>query len=90
MTKTRVKIKNPNSPQIKAYASAVRKGLKSQHVVPKENSWAVKKLGVSRPSKVFDTQKKAINYGRKIAKKNKVDLFIHKSNGRIKSRETYF
>lgn len=90
MTKKILKRRNLNNPQIKSYAKAVKKGLHGQHIILAESGWAVKRAGARQPSKILPTQKKAINYGRKIARKNKVDLFIHKSNGRIKSRETYF
>ncbi len=89
MTKRLVKLKNPNSPQIKAYERAVKKGLKSQHVIPVENGWAVKRAGSTRLTRVFDMQTKAVKYGKKIARHNKVELFVHKSNGRIKTRKSF-
>lgn len=81
--------KNLNNPQIKSYARAVRKGLCSQHIVPLNNGWAVKRGGATRATKVFNTQKRAILYGEKIAKNNRADLFIHKLDGRIKSRKSF-
>jgi len=45
--------------------------------------WAVKKSKNGRASKRFKTKKKAVDYGRKIAKKNKPSkLFVQKKSGR--------
>ncbi|NQU82458.1 MAG: DUF2188 domain-containing protein [Parcubacteria group bacterium] len=70
---------------------AVKKGLESYHVIPLGSChWAVKKAGSNnRLTKVLPTQKQAISHGKKIAKSNKTELFIHKADGRIKSRESY-
>ena len=89
MTKKILPRKNPNNPQIKSYASAVKKGLKSQHIIPIENGWGVKCAGSSRLTKVFSTQERAVSHGKRIAKNNKTELFVHKANGRIKSRKSY-
>ncbi len=89
MIKKVLKRRNLNNPQIKSYAKAVKRGLSSQHIIQVNNGWAVKKAGSSRLTQVLSTQKKAVAYGRKIARNNKVDLFIHKADGRIKNRETY-
>lgn len=45
--------------------------------------WAVKKSENGRASKRFKTKKKAVDYGRKIAKKNKPSkLFVQSKRGR--------
>ena len=65
------------------------------HVVPrKRGRWAVKKENSSRASKTFDSKKKAVNYGRKKAKRkagrnSKSELLIHKRNGRIHDKRSY-
>jgi len=89
MRKKALPRKNLNNPQVKAYSRALKKGLLNHHIIPVSDGWAVKKAGSSRSSKVFSTQKKAISHGSKIARNNKTELFIHKSNGRIKSRKSY-
>lgn len=89
MKKKRLKRKNPDNPQIRAYADAVRRGQNSQHVVPKGGGWAVKKSSAARASKLFDTQKEAITYGKTVAANNKSELFIHGRDGRIRERNSY-
>jgi uncharacterized protein YdaT len=86
MRKVVLERKNLNNQQIESYTKAVKKGMSSQHVLPVDGNWAVKRAGSSRASKVFDTQKEAIKYGEKIAKDNKSDLFIHSTTGRIRRK----
>ena len=81
--------KNLNNSQIKSYSRAVEKGMSSQHVVPANGSWAVKRAGSVCASKVFDTQKEAVSYGQKVARNKKSELFVHASSGRIKSRQSF-
>jgi hypothetical protein len=81
--------KNLNNPQIKSYTKAVEKGMNSQHVIPVNGSWAVKRVGAARASKVFDTQREAVSYGQKMARSKKSDLFVHGISGRIKSRYSF-
>lgn len=63
---------------------------KSQHVVhnPK-GGWAVKKSGASRATKRFKKQSDAIKYAKRIAKNNRTELFIHRSDGTIRNRNSY-
>jgi len=86
MTKKKLSRKKLNNSQVKSYIKAVKKGLKSQHVVLKQNGWAVKRAGATRASKIFDTQKQAIRHAQRISKKQKSGLFVHSADGRIKSR----
>jgi len=60
-----------------------------QHVVPNGSKWSVRKGGASKASGVFDTQREAIARGRDIAQKQKTELFIHGSDGRIRERNSY-
>lgn len=62
---------------------------KGQHVVPGPKGWSVRKAGASRASGTFATQKEAIASARKIAKKQKAELYIHGRDGRIRERNTY-
>ena len=81
--------KNLNNKQIKSYSKAVEKGMSSQHVVLTNGSWAVKRAGSSRASKIFDTQREAVSYGQEVARNKRSELFVHSSSGRIKSRQSY-
>ena len=61
----------------------------NQHVVPHPEGWAVKPAGGQRPSSVHDTQKQAIDRGREIARKQGVELLIHRKDGRIRERDSH-
>ncbi|MGB5982597.1 MAG: DUF2188 domain-containing protein [Nonlabens sp.] len=64
---------------------------KSNHVVPsKENGgWAVRKSGSTKVSRRFDRKSDAVNFGRKLSKKEETELYIHKKDGRIQDRNSY-
>tara|TARA_B100000315_G_C14250524_1_gene439546 strand:+ start:327 stop:599 length:273 start_codon:yes stop_codon:yes gene_type:complete len=89
MTKKNLKKPNLNNPQIREYNIAVKKGIQNQHVLPIRNGWAVRRLTVKRPAVICGTQKEAINKAKKIAKKQRVDLFIHNREGRIRGKYSY-
>ncbi len=61
----------------------------NQHVTPKNGGWQVKGAGNRRATKKFNTQKEAIDFGRKISQNKKSELFIHKRNGEIRERNSY-
>jgi len=62
---------------------------KNQHVTPHGEDWQVKGAGNSRATKLFGTQADAIEYAKTIAKNQQSELFIHKTNGEIRERNTY-
>lgn len=62
----------------------------SNHVVPvKDKRWVVKKSGTTRASRSFETKKQAIQYGQKISKKEKSELYIHKKDGTVQEKNSY-
>lgn len=61
----------------------------NQHVLPRDDGWAVKRAGASRDTKVFDRQLDAIDHAKDIAKNKGAELFIHSRDGRIRGRNTY-
>ncbi len=75
--------------QIQSYVAAVERGQRSQHIVRSDNGWSVKRAGASRASRTFNTQQEAISYGKKIARNNNSELFIHGADGRIRERNSY-
>ena len=83
MKKIALKRKDLNNPVIQAYSRAVQMGYASHHVLPSTTGWAVKKAGASRASRIFTTQREAIQYGRTIAKNRGQELIIHNKDGRI-------
>lgn len=62
---------------------------KNQHVTPANGMWQVKGAGNEKATKLFDTQKEAISYGRVIAKNQKSELVVHNAKGRIRDRDSY-
>ena len=62
---------------------------RNQHVVPHDGAWAVRGAGSERATSVHDTQRKAIDAGREIARNQHAELFIHGRNGRIRERDSH-
>lgn len=62
---------------------------KNQHVVPRQNGWAVIGEGNQKASSVHETQKGAIDKARGAAKAQGTELLVHGKNGRIRARDSY-
>lgn len=62
---------------------------KQQHVTPKGKDWQVIGAGNSKATKIFSTQKEAIDYGKTIAVNQKTELVIHGQNGKIRDKDSY-
>ncbi len=63
---------------------------KNQHVTPRSDGlWQVKKGGSQRATRVTQTQKEAIDIARRIAKNQKTELIIHRTNGQIRRKDSY-
>lgn len=62
---------------------------KNQHVTPKDDKWQVKGAGNQKATKLFDTQKEAIDFGRSIARNQQSELVIHRPNGQIRDKDSY-
>jgi hypothetical protein len=62
---------------------------KNQHVIPHKDGWAVKGEGNERPTSVHDTQAKAIEAAREIAKNQRSEMIVHRPDGRIRDRDSY-
>ena len=61
-----------------------------QHVVPKhDGGWAVRRSGASRASRVFLTQRDAVEYAKEIARKESGELYVHRGDGTIRERDTF-
>ena len=61
----------------------------SNHVVPSDSGWTVRKLGSVASTKSFGTKEEAIAYGKKLSKKEQTRLYIHKRNGMVENRSSY-
>lgn len=62
---------------------------RNQHVVPREDGWAVRGEGAQRDTTQHPTQAEAIDAAREIARNQGSELFVHNRQGRIRSRDTY-
>lgn len=62
---------------------------KGLHVVPHGTGWAVRRAGASRASRLFGTQKEAVEDARQRARSEAGELYIHGTDGRIRERNTY-
>lgn len=59
------------------------------HVVHSLGEWKVRREGSLRASKVFDTKKAAVDYGKRIGRTDRVELYVHNVDGRISLRNSY-
>ncbi len=59
------------------------------HIVPRGDDWAVVREGAKRDSSHHNTQSSAIEAGRETAKRERVEIIIHRSNGQIRQRDSY-
>lgn len=62
---------------------------KNVHVVKHPAGWAVTKEGSGRASKITDTQKQAIDAGRRAAKREGSELVVHGRDGRIREKDSF-
>jgi hypothetical protein len=54
-----------------------------------DSKWRLVREGATRSSGIFDTQEEAIQQGIDYAKIDRVELFIHRVDGKIRERNTY-
>jgi hypothetical protein len=59
------------------------------HVVPHPDGWAVERELARRPSAVTDTKQKAEEHAREIARREKVEVVIHRRDGTIQDSDSY-
>lgn len=62
---------------------------KAQHVVPRDDGWAVRSTGSARVAGRYATQEEAITVGRERAQSQGTELYIHGQDGRIRERNSY-
>ena len=62
----------------------------SQHVVPHpDGGWAVRKGGSLRATRIFDSQYGAVRYARRLSRSLGAELYIHKRDGTIQTKDSY-
>ncbi|TGC04271.1 hypothetical protein CRI63_08070 [Escherichia sp. E2661] len=62
---------------------------KNQHVVKRDDGWAVLGEGNSRDTSHHRTQQEAIDAARGIAINQQSEVLIHGENGKIRERNSY-
>ncbi|MGB5370238.1 MAG: DUF2188 domain-containing protein [Flavobacteriaceae bacterium] len=60
-----------------------------QHVVPYDDGWAVRREGNKRITSKHRLQDTAINKAKRLARKYKADVIIHREDGTIRDRIGY-
>ena len=60
-----------------------------QHVVPYEKGWAVRREGNERITSKHRKQRTAITKAKRLARKYKADVIIHRESGGIRERISY-
>lgn len=64
---------------------------KAQHITKTPNwNWWVRWEKNKRYTKIFDTQKEAINHGRGIAINQKSELVIHSKKWKIRDKDSFW
>jgi uncharacterized protein YdaT len=59
------------------------------HVVPHQDGWATRKEGADRAGSVHDTKEEALEQGRGQARREHVELVIHRKDGTIQDSDSY-
>lgn len=59
------------------------------HVVPHADGWATRREGSDRAGSVSDTQSRAIDKARDQAQRERVEVVIHRRDGRIRDSDSY-
>ncbi|MCK0161081.1 DUF2188 domain-containing protein [Allomuricauda sp. F6463D] len=72
-----------------ASRTADKKRTWHQHVVPYKDDWAVRREGNKRITSKHRKQSTAINAAKRLAKKHKADVIIHREDGTIRDRIGY-
>lgn len=62
---------------------------KNQWVSPRGDKWAVHGESNERDTKIFDTQKEAEAYAKKIAINQQSELILQGKNGKIRSKDSF-
>ena len=47
--------------------------------------WSVRRSGAGRALKNFDIKVDAVNYAKRLGKKDKVDLYVHGKSGKVQA-----
>ena len=62
---------------------------RNQHVVKRDDGWAVRGAGNTRDTSHHETQAQAIDNAKSIAKNQRSEVVIHRPDGRIRDKDSY-
>jgi len=62
---------------------------KAVHITPSRGGWKVKSAGARRAAKITATQAEAVQIGRRIAANRGSELVVHRTDGKIRSNDSY-
>jgi uncharacterized protein YdaT len=62
---------------------------RNQHVVPRDDQWAVRGAGAKRDTELFDRKQDAVNRAREISRNQQTELVVHGQNGRIQQKDSH-
>jgi hypothetical protein len=80
----RLGVKQPKGTEMEESAMG-----KAIHVVPYGDQWAWRREHSERVSGVADTQTEATGQARQAAQRDKVELYVHRPDGRIRERDSH-
>ena len=74
---------------ISAVTKVINMTKRNQHVVPREDGWAVQGAGAKRATERFGRKTDAVDRAREISKSQGTELLIHGRNGQIQSKDSH-
>lgn len=62
---------------------------RNQHVVPRDDAWAIRGASATRDKSHFDRKRDAVDRARNIANNQGTELVVHGRNGQIQSKDSH-
>jgi uncharacterized protein YdaT len=62
---------------------------RNQHVVPRDDQWAVRGAGAKKDTEHFDRKQDAVDRAREIAQNQHSELVVHGQNGKIQYKDSH-
>jgi uncharacterized protein YdaT len=62
---------------------------RNQHVVPRDDGWAVRGAGAKRDTEHFDRKQEAVDRARDISQNQGTELIVHGLNGQIQYKDSH-
>lgn len=59
------------------------------HVVPRSGGWAIEQEGQDAIAETYESQERALEVAREIARSHQSELIIHDEDGQIRERDSY-